>query len=174
MTQSVAMWSLSVLKGTSAGHGTWHCGLPAKLIDKMQMSVKELMALERMPHTIHDGYHHNQWIFVLDWHLKLNDLIIVNKRDNDCENRVTEGRNSWWFRKNFSGRQEAILRENNVIFNVTEPKSDLVLYFVEIGLWYDTNSARFVTSDSGVSYHDLISVFSWRYAGSIPASPVIP
>jgi len=38
----------------------WQCGLPAKFIDREQMSVQELMALERMPHKTLDGRHHNQ------------------------------------------------------------------------------------------------------------------
>jgi len=44
----------------SAGQGTWQSGLPAKFIDREQMSVQELMALERMPHKALDGRHHNQ------------------------------------------------------------------------------------------------------------------
>jgi len=64
MTQSVPMSSLNVVNGTLAGQGTWQCSLPAKFVDREQMSVQELMALKRMPHKILDGHLHNQSIFV--------------------------------------------------------------------------------------------------------------
>ena len=60
MTQSVPMSSLEIVNGTTAGQGTWRCGLPAKFIDREQMSVQELMALKRKPHRSLDGHVHNQ------------------------------------------------------------------------------------------------------------------
>ena len=51
---------LSIVNGTSAGQGTWRCGLPAKFIDREQISVQELMALKRMPHKTLNGHLHNQ------------------------------------------------------------------------------------------------------------------
>jgi len=57
-TQSVATSSLNILQRTKAGQGAWQCGLPAKINDVEQMSVLELMALKRMPHTTHDSQHH--------------------------------------------------------------------------------------------------------------------
>ena len=59
-TQSVPMSRLSIVNGTTAGQGTCRCGLPAKFIDREQMSVQELMALKRMPHRTLDGHLHNQ------------------------------------------------------------------------------------------------------------------
>ena len=35
------------------------CDLPAKFVDREQMSVQELMALKRMPHRTLDGHLHN-------------------------------------------------------------------------------------------------------------------
>ena len=60
MTQSVPMSSLEIVNGTTAGQGTWGCGLPAKFVDREQMSVQELMALKRMPYRTLDGHLHNQ------------------------------------------------------------------------------------------------------------------
>jgi len=54
MTQSVPISSLNIVNGTSAGQGTWRCGLPAKFIDRVQMSVQKLMALKGMPHKTLD------------------------------------------------------------------------------------------------------------------------
>jgi len=60
MTQSVSNSSLNIVNETSAGQDTWQCSLPAKFIDRKQISVQELMALKRMPETTLDGHHHNQ------------------------------------------------------------------------------------------------------------------
>jgi len=60
MTQSVPISSLNIVNGTSAGQGTWRCSLPAKFIDREQMSVQELMALKRLPHKTLDCHLHNQ------------------------------------------------------------------------------------------------------------------
>ena len=60
MTQSVPMSRLEIVNGTTAGQGTWRCGLPAKFIDREQMSVQELMALKRMPHRTLNGHLYNQ------------------------------------------------------------------------------------------------------------------
>jgi len=60
MTQSAPMSSLNIVNGTTAGQGTWTCGLPANFIDREQMSVQELMALKRKPHRSLDGHVHNR------------------------------------------------------------------------------------------------------------------
>jgi len=61
MTQSVTISSLNIVNGTSAGQGTWRCGLPAKKnIDMEQMSLQELIASTRIPHKTLDSHHHNQ------------------------------------------------------------------------------------------------------------------
>jgi len=60
MIQSVPISSLNIVNGTSAGQGTWRCGPPAKIIDREQMSVLELMALKRMPHNLNCFYYWKQ------------------------------------------------------------------------------------------------------------------
>ena len=40
MTQSVPMSSLNIVNGTSAGQGTWRCGLPAKCIDSKNVDAR--------------------------------------------------------------------------------------------------------------------------------------
>jgi len=59
VTQSVLISSLNIVNWTSARQGTWRCDLPARFVDREQITVQELMALRRMPHTIHDGHHRN-------------------------------------------------------------------------------------------------------------------
>jgi len=59
LTESVAVAYLDIEHGTKAGQGTWKCSLPAEFVDAEQMSVLELKALNRMPHTTIDGHHHN-------------------------------------------------------------------------------------------------------------------
>jgi len=59
LTKSVAVARLDIQRGTKAGQGTWKCGLPADFIDVGQMSVQDIMALKRMPHTTLHGNHNN-------------------------------------------------------------------------------------------------------------------
>jgi len=66
MTQSVPISNLNIVNGASAGQGKWWCGLPAKIIDREQVAVQELMVFKRVPHTKLDGHHHNQQKFVSD------------------------------------------------------------------------------------------------------------
>jgi len=54
MTQSLP--SVNTLHGTKTGQSTWQCGLYAQFIDSEQMSVQQLIALKRIPHTTHDGH----------------------------------------------------------------------------------------------------------------------
>jgi len=61
LTKGVAVARLDIEHGTKTGQGTWKYGLQAEFIDAEQMSVQELMALKRMPHTTLDGDHHNRW-----------------------------------------------------------------------------------------------------------------
>jgi len=60
LTKSVAVARLDNQNRTQAGQGTWKCGLPAEFIDGDQMSLQELMALKRVPHTTLDSNHHNR------------------------------------------------------------------------------------------------------------------
>jgi len=60
LTQSVAVARLDNQRRTKAGQGTWKCGLPAEFIEVDQMSVRELMALKRIPCTTLDDNHHNR------------------------------------------------------------------------------------------------------------------
>jgi len=59
MTQSVAVARPDIHYERKAGQDTWKCGLPAEFIDAEQMSMQELMALKRKPHTTLDSSHHN-------------------------------------------------------------------------------------------------------------------
>jgi len=60
LTKSVAVARLDIEHGTKARQGTCKCSLPAQFVDAEQMSVLELKALKRMPHTTIDGHHHNR------------------------------------------------------------------------------------------------------------------
>jgi hypothetical protein len=51
LTKSVAVARLDNQNRTQAAQGTWKCGLPAEFIDGDQLSLQELMAVKRMPHT---------------------------------------------------------------------------------------------------------------------------
>jgi len=58
LTKCVAVARLDNRRRTKASQGTWKCGLTSEFIDVDQMSVQELMALKRTPHTTLDGNHH--------------------------------------------------------------------------------------------------------------------
>jgi len=65
LTKSVAVPLLDNQNRTQAGQGKWECGLPADFIDGDQMTLQELMSLERMPHTTLDGNHHNRQLWIV-------------------------------------------------------------------------------------------------------------
>ena len=70
LTKSVAVARLDNQNRTQAGQGTWKCGPPAEFIDGDQMTLQELMALKRMPHTTLDGNHHNRQLWIVSsWYL---------------------------------------------------------------------------------------------------------
>jgi len=59
LTKSVTVARLDNQYRTQAGQGTWKYGLPAEFIGRDQVSLQELMALKRMPHTTLKGNHHH-------------------------------------------------------------------------------------------------------------------